>query len=236
MKRQKKADNIPGKFVAKPFSSLKGFQSETVKPPDKTAIPKPPPPTPPETDDEVLFLRAMAEVKRLNCAPAAGKNAPKPAPPARAAAEEERRVFLQAVERMHLDVTFRDELPEGVTPLRPAGSNRLRQLRRGALRIDLELDLHGLTREEALASLERFVTGAHNRGQKAVLVITGKGNNSPEEPVLRGAVAGWLRDRGKGMVAEFSPAPRQMGGSGAFVVFLKEKETVKEKVKDEGEG
>jgi len=96
-------------------------------------------------------------------------------------------------------------------------------LRRGALRIDLELDLHGLTREEALASLERFVAGAYNRGQKAVLVITGKGNNSPEEPVLQGAVAGWLRDRGKGMVAEFSPAPRQMGGSGAFVVFLKEK-------------
>jgi DNA-nicking Smr family endonuclease len=223
MKKQKKADNTAGKFAAKPFNSLKGFQSETVKPPGKTAIPMPPPPTPPEVDDEVLFLRAMAEVKRLPTAQPPGKSAPKPVPAGRAIAEEERRVFLQAVEKMHLDVTFRDELPEGVTPLRPAGSNRLRQLRRGALRIDLELDLHGLTREEALASLERFVSGAYNRGQKAVLVITGKGNNSPEEPVLQGAVAGWLRDRGKGMVAEFSPAPRQMGGSGAFVVFLKEK-------------
>jgi DNA-nicking Smr family endonuclease len=223
MKKQKKADNIPGKFAAKPFSSLKGFQSETAKPPGKTALPKPPPAAPPEVDDDILFLRAMAEVRRLQTASPAGKSAPKPAPAGRAVAEEERRVFLQAVERLHLDVTFRDELPEGVTPLHPAGSNRLRQLRRGALRIDLELDLHGLTREEALASLERFVAGAYNRGQKAVLVITGKGNNSPEEPVLRGAVAGWLRDRGKGMVAEFSPAPRQMGGSGAFVVFLKEK-------------
>ncbi|HSC70120.1 MAG TPA: Smr/MutS family protein, partial [Candidatus Methylomirabilis sp.] len=55
------------------------------------------------------------------------------------------------------------------------------------------------------------------------LVITGKGLNSPAEPVLQGAVAGWLRDKGKGMVAEFAPAPRQMGGSGAYVVFLKEK-------------
>ena len=223
MKKQKKADNIPKKFAAKPFNSLKGFQSETGKPQGKTAVPKPLPPASPEADDDVLFLRAMAEVKRLHTAPPAGASASKPEPAARAFAEEERRVFLQAVEKMHLDVTFRDELPEGVTPLRPAASSRLRQLRRGALRIDLELDLHGLTRDEALASLERFVAGAYNRGQKAVLVITGKGNNSPEEPVLRGAVAGWLRDRGKGMVAEFSPAPRQMGGSGAFVVFLKEK-------------
>jgi DNA-nicking Smr family endonuclease len=99
----------------------------------------------------------------------------------------------------------------------------MRQLKRGAIRIDYELDLHGLTREEALESLAAFVTGAFNRGQTAVLVITGKGNNSPGEPVLVGAVAGWLRDRGRGMVAEFAPAPRQMGGGGAFVVFLKEK-------------
>nr|WP_243689446.1 Smr/MutS family protein [Geotalea toluenoxydans] len=104
--------------------------------------------------------------------------------------------------------------------------NRLRQLRRGTIRVDFQLDLHGLTRDEAVVSLARFVTGAYNRAQKAVLVITGKGNNSSGEPVLQAAVAGWLRDKGKEMVAEFAPAPRQMGGSGAFVVFLKDKERV----------
>ncbi|HWR73104.1 MAG TPA: DNA mismatch repair protein MutS, partial [Nitrospirota bacterium] len=31
----------------------------------------------------------------------------------------------------------------------------------------------------------------------------------------------WLREQGKGMVAEFAPAPRDKGGSGAFVVFLR---------------
>jgi DNA-nicking Smr family endonuclease len=91
------------------------------------------------------------------------------------------------------------------------------------IRIGLELDLHGLTRAEALTSLERFVIGAYNRRQNAVLVITGKGNNSSDEPVLQMAVQGWLREKGKSMVAEFAPAPRQMGGSGAFVVFLKDK-------------
>ena len=104
----------------------------------------------------------------------------------------------------------------------------MRELKRGAIRIGLELDLHGLTREEALTSLEQFIAGAYKRSQKAVLVITGKGNNSPAEPVLHGAVAGWLRDRGKGMVAEFAPAPRQLGGAGAFTVFLKDKTVAKE--------
>jgi DNA-nicking Smr family endonuclease len=36
-------------------------------------------------------------------------------------------------------------------------------------------------------------------------------------------VAEWLRKKGKGLVAEFSAAPRELGGSGAFVVFLKKK-------------
>jgi DNA-nicking Smr family endonuclease len=54
-----------------------------------------------------------------------------------------------------------------------------------------------------------------------VLVITGKGINSPEGPVLQRVVAEWLRKEGKGTVAEFAPAPREMGGSGAFVVFLR---------------
>jgi len=169
-------------------------------------------------------MRAVADVKRLHPAHSLVKEKKKTAPAVRGIDEEERRVFFREIEKLELDVKFRDELPEDVTLLRAAGSNRLRELKRGAIHISLELDLHGLTRDEALASLVRFIGGAYNRSQKAVLVITGKGNNSPEEPVLQGAVAGWLRDRGKGMVAEFTPAPRQLGGSGAFVVFLKDKE------------
>ena len=85
----------------------------------------------------------------------------------------------------------------------------------------MELDLHGLTRAQALESLGHFITGAWKRDMEAVLVITGKGNNSSGEPVLQAAVSGWLREKGKKMVVEFAPAPRQMGGSGAFVVFLR---------------
>lgn len=102
-------------------------------------------------------------------------------------------------------------------------SSRMRQLKKGTLRISGELDLHGFLREDALGKLGHFIAAAYARGQQAVLVITGKGINSAEGPVLRGAVEEWLRTRAKGMVAETHPAPRDKGGSGAFVVFLKKK-------------
>ena len=34
----------------------------------------------------------------------------------------------------------------------------------------------------------------------------------------------WLREDGKEMVVEFLPAPRQMGGDGAIVVFLRQEQ------------
>ncbi|HAK60118.1 MAG TPA: hypothetical protein DCO77_07010, partial [Nitrospiraceae bacterium] len=98
---------------------------------------------------------------------------------------------------------------------------RMRQLKRGTIRINGELDLHGYFKDEALVHLEQFIADAYHRGLQAVLVITGKGVNSPEGPVLPGAVAAWLRREGKGRVAEFAPAPRDLGGAGAFVVFLR---------------
>ncbi len=231
MKKVKKPPQKKKEFAGTPFKALKGFsaepreeQKEKVK---KLAVPQP---ADEGADEADLFLRAVADVKRLGGGEGVGEKGKKPLPVPRKIDEEERRVFLQALDKLHLDVTFQDELHDEAGPLRPLPVNRMRQLKRGAIRIDYELDLHGLTRDEALESLAPFITGAYNRGQKGVLVITGKGNNSPGEPVLIGAIAGWLRDQGKGMVAEFAPAPRHMGGSGAFVVFLKDK------AKDKGSG
>jgi DNA-nicking Smr family endonuclease len=104
---------------------------------------------------------------------------------------------------------------------RRSPSSRLRQLKKGTIRISREVDLHGFLREDALRRLEHFIASAYTQRLQAVLVITGKGANSPEGPVLQGATADWLRTRGRSMVAEFHPAPRDRGGNGAFVVFLK---------------
>jgi len=139
-----------------------------------------------------------------------------PTPQDTAAAE----LFLQEIGRLKLEVKFTESLPDE-DELKPLSGNRLRQMKRGIISVDYQLDLHGLTRDEALAELPRFLRTARMKGQTAVLVITGKGNHSTSEPVLQQAVAGWLRDAGRELVLEFAPAPREMGGSGAFVVFLR---------------
>jgi len=222
MKKKETPKQKPKEFAATPFKGLKGVALEL-----RDTVVAPPPPKKPQAntqgpDDETLFLNAFADVRPLHPVNAAPFRAKAQAAKSQKT-DDDQRVFLQAVEALKMDVRFSDELPEQEAPPLPASVNRLRQLRRGGIRIDLQLDLHGLTKDEAIESLDRFVKGAYNRGQKGVLVITGKGLNSPGEPVLKLAVAGWLKDKGKAMISEFVAAPRDMGGSGAFVVFLKEK-------------
>ena len=49
------------------------------------------------------------------------------------------------------------------------------RLRRGQILIDSSLDLHGLTQREAHSTLANTLTAAQARGERCVLVITGKG-------------------------------------------------------------
>jgi DNA-nicking Smr family endonuclease len=225
MKNKEKPKPKQKEFSASPFKALKGAALDL----RGEAQPQVPAPQKLEKSasnlsDELLFLDAVADVRPLRAAAVVTPAKAKAHGAARREREEEeQRAFMQALDQLKLDVRFQDELAEQESPDRPAPVNRLRQIRRGGVRIDLQLDLHGLTRDEALENLDRFVKGAYNRGQKGVLVITGKGNNSAGEPVLKSAVAGWLREKGKGMVSEFIQAPNDMGGSGAVVVFLKEK-------------
>jgi DNA-nicking Smr family endonuclease len=222
----------PPQFSTTPFSALKG-----VVLPDKSATesanatPGKEPPPPPEENAADLFFQAMAGTRRLNepaqpkgIHPSAGSRPSDSrkreeavnSPEELAAAE----IFKQEIGRLKLEVKFTEQLPDE-DELKAMSGNRLKQLKRGIVTVNHQLDLHGLTREEALLELPRFLRSARLRNQAAVLVITGKGNNSAAEPVLQQAVAAWLRDAGREMVAEYAPAPREMGGSGAFIVFLR---------------
>ncbi len=220
----------PAEFRATPFSALKGV---TIAEPSKQPAPPRPEKKPKSAaeDDTELFLRAMDDVTRLNGSPSLPAKTPQRSLPTGSAGQAttgrqsekeliDGEIFSRAIDQLKLDVTFSDHTPEN-EEIRPLGPNRLRQLKRGIVSVDRQLDLHGLTRDEALDALPRFIQKAAEHGAKAVLVITGKGNNSPAEPVLQQVVVGWLRDAGKRLVVEFAPAPREMGGSGALVVFLR---------------
>lgn len=223
MKKRQPPPPKQKEFAITPFAALKGLQAAaTVPAADKTPAPRIEPKI--ASDDLELFYQAMSQVERIGTKKQ--QLLPeKPAAPVKAVVrkieEEEQKLFLEVIDGMKLDVRFTDEIPDTPAPARQFSSSRLKQLRRGTIRLDYELDLHGLTRDEALDAIAMFIGGAFRRQQQAVLVITGRGNHSPEEPVLKKAVEKWLRETGKEMIAEFLQAPRQLGGDGAIVVFMK---------------
>jgi DNA-nicking Smr family endonuclease len=95
----------------------------------------------------------------------------------------------------------------------------LRRLRRGQWAIQAQVDLHGMTRDEARERLSHFVRDAVQRGLRCVRVVHGKGNGSPgREPVLKGKVRAWLTQ--KAVVVAFTQARPAEGGAGALVVLL----------------
>lgn len=215
-------------FHPTPFSALKGVVVAT-RPAQAEAVAKTPPPAAPAQDDAELFLQAVSGVKPLKGQPApAAHKAPAAAPrrtatrqpPPQETSEPGNELFLQEVRRLKLEVKFSDNVPNE-DELLPLAGNRLRQIKKGVVAVTHQLDLHGLTRDEALGELSRFLRAARMKGEKAALVITGKGRHSAGEAVLQQAVASWLRDAGRDVVLEFAPAPREMGGSGAYVVFLR---------------
>jgi DNA-nicking Smr family endonuclease len=223
MKKRKDSPPKPKEFANPAFYALKGVQAKAAEPtpvkPEEQTVRKDN-----GADDMDLFLLAMSGVERLGVEQDKSSK-DKAALPVKTVVrkieESEQQAFLEAISGLKLDVKFHDESPDEPVQTKPASGSRMKQLRRGTIRIDYELDLHGLSEDEALDALGSFVKGAYRREQKAVLVITGRGNHSPAEPVLKGAVDKWLRANGKEMVVEFLAAPREMGGDGALVIFLR---------------
>ena len=218
----------PKEFQSAPFGSLKNLVV-----PDEIKVQPPAPPAQkkvaPADNSLDLFMREVADVRPIHRQDAQtttkapqhlSKNAAEAKRASSPVTELTDNLFLQEINRLKLDTKFSDSVPDD-GELVPLSGNRLRQVKRGVVSIEHQLDLHGLRRDEALTALPRFLQSARNRGQKAVLVITGKGNHSAEEPVLQQAVASWLREAGRELVLEFAPAPRELGGSGALVVFLR---------------
>jgi DNA-nicking Smr family endonuclease len=96
-------------------------------------------------------------------------------------------------------LSFEDRLDTGdeAAYLRTGLPRRvLTDLRRGRWVVQGELDLHGLTRDEARASLARFIAPSLQQGRRCLRVIHGKGHGSPGRmPVLKHLSRGWLAQR-----------------------------------------
>ncbi len=100
-----------------------------------------------------------------------------------------------------------------------------RRIRRGALRIEARIDLHGFTREEACSRLTRFIAESQLAGRRLVLVVTGKGRRAEDgmaAGVIRREVPVWLaHPPNAARVLDTAPAQPRDGGDGALYVYLR---------------
>jgi DNA-nicking Smr family endonuclease len=173
-----------------------------------------------------FFLDAMAGVTPM---PEDKRRSPhgsgSRAKPARPRADESRQVMeqLQGLVRgsVELDITFSDEYIEGAVQ----GFSRklMKKLKRGELPVQAYIDLHGLTRQEAETEVTNFLLEGFKNGLRCVLIVHGRGLNSPESlPVLKEGLPQWLnRGRVRKVVLAFATARPYDGGTGATYVFLR---------------
>jgi DNA-nicking Smr family endonuclease len=100
------------------------------------------------------------------------------------------------------------------------GPDVVKKLRKRHWPVQDELDLHGMTRDQARDALTDFLQRANRRGVRCVRVIHGVGYGSAGgAPVLRGMVHSWLVQKSE--VVAFCVAGRADGGNGALIVLLK---------------
>lgn len=103
------------------------------------------------------------------------------------------------------------------------------KLKRGKLRPEGKIDLHGMTLDRAHPALMGFVMNAHASGKRLILVVTGKGKQRDEggpipvrHGVLRHQVPQWLSMQPmKSVVLQVAQAHISHGGGGAYYVYLR---------------
>ncbi|MEO5805364.1 Smr/MutS family protein [Devosia sp.] len=106
-----------------------------------------------------------------------------------------------------------------------------RKVARGRIEIDGTIDLHGMRQAEAHQALHRFINARVARGDRTLLVITGKGGRAKlddfetsflERGILRAMLPTWLSEPGIApMIAGWNFAAQGHGGEGAYYVRLR---------------
>lgn len=175
-----------------------------------------------DSDEADLWRRVVEDVTPLP----GRKPAPVSRPPAGRAAAAPGAVAAPAKAAPPLPPAPPPSLPE-LEPGAGAGVDKrtAARLRKGQLKIEGRLDLHGMTQAQAHGELVHFLEVAHDTGRRCILVITGKGlSEDGSVGVLRAAVPGWLNQPpNRARVVAFCRAVPRDGGDGALYVLIKRK-------------
>ncbi len=222
-KKKKTCKSIEQEFTGDPFSNLKGFSVS-----DSSYKALDPPILKPSHSRSVgTFVDEMEKlgVERLK---AEGCSDEEPVTEQSAVGnskiedknQKDEDLFIAAINGF--SVRFEDSLSEECDTEVKAVPRRMKQLKKGQLTPDASLDLHGCLRAEVIEKLRFFIKDAQYQGWKTLLVITGKGLHSEDgTSVLRDETEQFLAGAGKNFVVEWGRAPRQYGGDGALILFLR---------------
>lgn len=172
----------------------------------------------PEENDDEAFANAIH-----GTTPLAGRGRevhPEKEPsPAQQARHDPIRDFLEG--NIEFSLEYTTEYLEGhVVGLDPL---IIEKLRAGCYSYEAHVDLHGLNTLQAYEELLPFMRRSYNQGLRTVLVIPGRGRNSPDGMgILREKLQQWLtQDPFKRVVLAFCTAQPSDGGAGAVYVLMR---------------
>ena len=167
-----------------------------------------------EVTDTLLPLRPRRRLRLAEPLPLPPAEQPKPKPPK----------FVAIMP------PYQSPQSPGKTPVGVIEPRLRQKLGRGRVPIDGTLDLHGMRQDEAYGALVRFISARSARGDRTILVITGKGlkkvNGDPttivERGVLRTMLPIWLNSPELiPLVAGWDQSAQGHGGEGAWYVRLR---------------
>ena len=100
--------------------------------------------------------------------------------------------------------------------------NILKKLANGDISIDISIDLHGYTVDEAYKMFYKSLFFALSKGFKLMLVITGKGDR--EKLTIRNQLMHWVNiPEISSNILYVTHTPQKHGGEGAFYLLLRRK-------------
>lgn len=169
--------------------------------------------------DSDEFLDAMRQVTPLA---GGGRGVAKKMQPRADAPAAAGTAFADSIEKsMEFALYASDEYIEGhVAGLDELTLNRLKA---GHFSPEAHLDLHGLNAEQAWESLREFMRKAWYKGLRCVLLVPGRGRNSPQgRGILRARLSQWLtQEPFRRVVLAFCTARPHDGGAGGVYALLR---------------
>ena len=109
-----------------------------------------------------------------------------------------------------------------------------RDLKRGKIKIDRRVDLHGYSLLDACEKFKNEIIKNYNSNKRCLLIITGKGNHvanqkKDQDPKLfhgkiKNSIISWINQEDlKNYILTYQVAGIEHGGDGAIFVYLRKK-------------